>query len=418
MTIQELTERFIKSPYMLEMGAGKLSKTFNCSKEDVYVAKASAREMIGTAATKITPDVKPIYTGSERTEDVETKRFLSSKPLSPKEIEDLAGVDNINTYVARVWDKLQTDGNWTYSIDIRYRLKGFYNKDELKDKLKELMPDINPSSLPATKWEVRDQALIILIADDHVGAVNTTNLFDSPAISYRDRLDIVAEEVQRLGQSFDEVHIISLGDQLNGWNSQTTRGGHEVKSLSNKDQFDIYVKSRIDFYNAMFTSGISQNYYVYDMENSNHSGLGFSYMANQYLDMYLEAKFPWVTRTSIFDMIDGFQYGKHLILMGHGKDEKHQKLPFPAVLNAKTDLYLYEFMVNKGYGKEVNTTYYKGDLHQFGTQMGKFGRYVNVPSIAGNSDYGDINFGNTRAGALLEIIDKESYRVTSQPIWF
>ncbi len=74
----------------------------------------------------------------------------------------------------------------------------------------------------------------------------------------------VAEIVKHFGGTFEEVHIISLGDQLNGWNSQTTRGGHEVKSTSNKEQFDMYVKARRNFYDVLFNSAISLKYYVHD----------------------------------------------------------------------------------------------------------------------------------------------------------
>src|SRR5690348_12407305 len=39
----------------------------------------------------------------------------SDKPLSPKEIEQLAGVDNISTFIDRVWSKSHKNGTWTYS---------------------------------------------------------------------------------------------------------------------------------------------------------------------------------------------------------------------------------------------------------------------------------------------------------------
>lgn len=424
MTFEQLKQKFIDSPYLLEMGAGKLSAQFGVTRDDIYKAKAEVRsEQNRYQSQPIFHKLEeilntPKYTGSERTSESEVKKFESGKPLSPKEIEELAGVDNINTYVARVWEKLQTNGVWTYSIDIRYRTKDFYSKDELKEKLKELMPDVKPFPLPLVA-DVQDKALLIVLADEHVGAINTTNLFGSEGLSYSEKLSAILTEVRLLNSNFEEVHIISLGDQLNGWNSQTTRGGHEVKSLSNKEQFDGYVKARVKFYDQLFSSGISENYFVHDVENSNHSGSGFSYMANQALNMYLEAKFPQVLQMSINDALDGFEYGNHLILMGHGKDEKYQKKPMPAVLDAKTDLFLYDFLQSRAYSPyEKHVTFYKGDLHQHGLQIGRFGRYVNVQSVIGNSDYGDINYGNTKSGALLEIIDKHSYRVRSQPIWF
>lgn len=425
MTVQELIMKFITSPANLNMGAGKLAARFNCTREDIYKAKIEARKALHAAEVADLTEVVQTqkvelakYVGSESTPDGTVRKYESSRPLSPKEIEDLVGADGITTTVARVWDKMQPNGKWTYSVDLRYRVKDFYSTDDLQSKLKELMPDLTPKRLPKVKIPSQE-ALVILITDDHVGAVNTTNLYNAPDLSYKERLSLVVSEALMLGKTFDEVHLISLGDQMNGWNSQTTRGGHEVKSASNKDQFDEYTSARVEFYNQLFDSGLSSNYFVHDVENSNHTGNGFSYMANQFLDMYLQAKYPQVTRLSYHDVIGGFEYGNHVILLGHGKDEKFMRKPLPAILDAKTDLYLYDYLSNQRYCPvDMNVTFYKGDLHQHGIQMGKFGRYVNVPALSGASDYGDVNFGSTKGGALLEILDKTSYRISSQVIWF
>lgn len=432
MIIDRITQKFLDKPAYLRNGAGFLAQAWGCTRQDIYEAKEKARQLISVLEEDNEPKIRmgmeeieadiltPKYIGSEQNEDGIIKKFESSKPLTPKEIEELVSVDNINTYVARVWDKMLPSGRWVYSVDIRYRVKDFYTKEQLQKRLAELMPKIEPRTVAKPSWSITsDKALIVCLADDHVGAINVTNLFDNKEYSYADRLNSILGEIMLLQQSFDEVHIISLGDQMNGWSSQTTRGGHEVKSKSNIEQFDEYVEARLNFYHELFISGVGKSYFVHDVENSNHSGLGMSYMANRAIEMYLDGRFPEVMRTSYTDMIGGFQYGHHVVLFGHGKDEKFQKRPMPAVLNAQTDLYLYDYMQNKGFSPYENSiTFYKGDLHQLGFQMGKFGRYVNVQSVAGNSDYGDLNFGNTKGGALLEILHKESYRITSQPIWF
>lgn len=419
MTILQVYEKFVSNPKYVDKGAGYLAKQFRCTKEDIYEAKGMYRENLNKKI-EILEDEISRYIGSEKNQDSEIKKFETSRPLTPKEIEELAGVDGITSEVARVWDKLQPNGMWTYSIDIRYKIKDFYNYEELKKKIEEIFPDQTPYTLPKG-YDYKDEALVILLADDHVGAVNTTNLFKKNKLDYSERLTLIAQEAINLanGKKFDHVFIISLGDQLNGWNSQTTRGGHKVASLPNKEQFDIYTRERKKFYDRIFSSHVGKDYTVIDVENSNHSGNGMSYMANSLLETYLEAKYPEVIRVSTHEAMDGFEYGEHVILVGHGKDEEFMKRPMPAVLNAQTDLSIQDFALSKGISSyEKNITFYKGDLHQLGIQMGKFGRYINVQSIAGNSDYGDLNFGNTRGGALLEIYDKNSYRISTQSIWF
>jgi hypothetical protein len=236
---------------------------------------------------------------------------------------------------------------------------------------------------------------------------------------YRERLLKVSNELKKLDIKFEEVHIISLGDQMNGWNSQTTRGGHEVKSLSNKEQFDIYTRARVAFYDDILCSGVAKDYIIHDVENSNHTGKDFSYMANSFLDMYLKAKYPTVERKSYFLPVESFDYGIHTIGFTHGKDEKLMTRAMPLKLDPKTDLFLFQLFDKKGLSPSTRRiTLYKGDLHQYALDKGKFGRYVNIPSIMGSTDWTEINFGNTEGGAIIEIFDKNSRSVQHVPVWF
>jgi hypothetical protein len=427
MNIEKIVDTFIQKPNYLDMGAGKLSKRWNCTKDDIYKAKEEARAFINSS--KLTElqniiseqeDVIAKYIGSETSDGATLKKFESARPLSPEEIKELAQVDGINTRVARVWDKLLPTGKWIYSIDIRYNIDEFYSRQELEEKLKEIFPSIPSASLPIVK-EFSEKALVILISDDHAGAVIQNSMFGNEWNEeiYTERLLKISNEAKKLGTKFEEVHIISLGDQMNGWNSQTTRGGHEVKSLSNREQFDIYTRARVAFYDDILCSGLAKNYIIHDVENSNHAGKDFSYIANRFLDMYLENKYPTVERKSYLLPVDSFDYGIHTIGFTHGKDEKLMTRPMPLKLDPKTDLFLFQYFDKKGISpSERRITLYKGDLHQYALDKGKFGRYVNIPSMMGSTDWTEINFGNTEGGAILEIFDKHSRSVQHVPVWF
>lgn len=433
--IQPYVDRLINYPDYFSQATEKLARKWETSPEVIYEAKLLAKDLLHSSQiqdlqqqlTEVEDSLfyfhdqaESRYIGSETTAEGIVKKYETDQPLSPEEIKQLAGVDDITTTLGMVWDKLGKNGKWTYSIQVKYLMRDFYSPAELKEKLKTLFPDTAPVQLPFITL-ASEKALVVLLSDEHAGCVNVQTLFDNQwdKSIYLQRLLKLSREIKSLGQVFEEVHVLCLGDQLNGWNAQTTRGGHEVKSLSNREQFDIYVQCRKVFYDDLFTSGVGQDYFVHDMENSNHAGKDFSYIANQYLDLYLELRYPQVTRRSCLLAIDGFDYGLHTIGFGHGKDETFQTRPMPLNLDHKTDLFLFQYFDKKNYSPTTRRiSFYKGDLHSYNLNKGKFGRYVNIPSLMGSTDYSELNFGDTEAGAVLEILHKHSKMVEHLPVWF
>lgn len=419
--INQIVEKFIKNPAYLENGAGLLSKTWNCSKDDIYKAKQIARNKINIQKPSI--DIKvPTITGNETNFEEGSKqvKLESPSPLTPSEIEKLVGVDGITTYVARVWDKLLPSGTWTYSVDIRYRVKEFYSSEELNKKIKSIFSNTSPEKLPKP-ISVKEEALFIYIGDDHCGNILKDSLFDKKYNEsiYNERLQSILQEIVNLDKKFEKIVIVNLGDELDGWNGKTTRYDHDLGSASNKEQFDIFVNARKRFYDELFNSKLANQYVVYTLNNSNHTGLGLSYIASKTLEMYLSAKYPEVQCLNQNKFIDYMVYGNHIFGFTHGKDEKFMKSPFPLNLDHKTDLWLYDY-----YSKNIDNpteawiSTIKADIHKYNVNIGKSGRYVNVPSISSGSNWIEHNFGDSSPGVLLEIVNPSSKNIISIPLYF
>lgn len=423
--INSLVEKFVKNPGYLENGAGLLAKLWKCSKEDIYKAKQIARAaihiqqpkspIVAATSPKITANTTDFEEGSKKV-SVE-----SPTPLTPSEIEKLVGVDGISTYVARVWDKLLPSGTWTYSVDIRYRVKDFYTSEEISKKLKQVFPNtLSAVKLPKPE-NYKEEALFIYIGDDHCGGILKNSLFGKEYNEsiYNERLQSILQEIINLNKRFEKINIINLGDELDGWNGKTTRYDHDLGSASNKEQFDFFVNARKRFYDALFTSGLANQYTIYTLNNSNHTGLGLSYIASKALEMYISAKYPEVQNLNQPGFIDYMVYGNHVFGFTHGKDEKFMKSPFPLNLDHKTDLWLYDY-----YSKNIDNpteawiSTIKADIHKFNINMGKSGRYVNVPSISSGSQWIEHNFGDSVPGALLEIVKPNSKNIQTIPVWF
>lgn len=412
-----IVEKFIENPKNLDLSANKLATRWNVTKEEIVAAKALARQKL---LIDFQQDVKDVtYIGYDIQDNEVKKTYHSPAPLSPDEIQKLVGVDGVTSKISKVTDRLLPNGNWVYTVEIKTQ-EEFYSSTQLEDKLRKIFPKVLPAQVKKNKAPDSHKMAVVAISDDHVGCLNEYSLFGNEwsADIYEKRLLSIIDHL-RSSERVDEIQVLSLGDQMNGWNSQTTRGGHEVKSLSNKEQFDIYTSARVKFYDTLFTSGLAKTYKVHDVENSNHTGSGFSYMANRFLDLYLSQRFPFVERKSYFHPIEMISYGVHTIGFTHGKDEAIMTKGLPFKLDTKTDLFLYQYFDARGIAPAKSCiTVYKGDLHSYNIERGKFGRYVNVPSIMGSSTWSEVNFGNTFPGCVIDIYNKESPHISHRYISF
>lgn len=276
MNLNEVVEKFRKYPANMGCGSGKLAKRYDTTpeivkqareivrkevKEDfIYEVKSIVKEMVGITELE-----------TDHSSGAQKFQVNSDKPLSPKEIEEMVGVDNISTFVDRSWLKSHKNGTWTYSVLTICKIKDFYNAAELDKRLKELFDDSYGTEL---NYDPRpsDKALFVYIADDHAGLVLKDSLYGKEYSSsiYQCRLETVAQEIKNLDKHFQELYIIRLGDEMDGYNGKTTRYDHDLGSLSNKEQFDIYTTANKQFYNSVFSSGVANNYHLITLSNSNH----------------------------------------------------------------------------------------------------------------------------------------------------
>lgn len=199
-------------------------------------------------------------------------QYLSVKPLDRKEIEELYGIDGINTRLSSYWNKQTPSGKYLVSAFVKCLVSDFYTKEELEKQLKEVFPNLKPVSLKVVP-STSSKALFIYISDDHCGNVIKNSIYGKEYSEhiYVKRLLALSNEVKKLDQEFDEAFIINMGDEADGWNGKTTRYDHDlVDSLSNKDQFNIYTTGRRIFYDDILTSGVAPKYTIISLNNSNH----------------------------------------------------------------------------------------------------------------------------------------------------
>jgi hypothetical protein len=409
---KEFIARLLSEPqnaHLRKLNSGRLASKLGV-KEKLIIETREYMKNLGSAPATIMSTGKTV----EEKVDVEkgtttVTKFVSSIPPTLSEVKSLFHIDDINTRLITYWNKA-VSGGFYLSCHIKV-LNSSGSDFDIDERIKSALSNVKPLDVKKPNRPASENLLMIIISDDHAGLVIKNSLFENEYSGqiYSDRLDKILKEASKLDEVFEQVVVLRLGDELDGWNAETTRGGHKLGSLSNEEQFDIYTSANMSFYDGLFSSGLGYNYKVINVVNSNHTGNGLSYMVNKSLEFYIKAKFPIVEFSFEKKFIGHFEWHNHVIAFTHGKDESTRKKPMPYNLDKDTDLYLCEYFDSKDYSlKKTYITLYKGDLHQFGLNSGKFGYYVNCPSVAGSSSYTEMNYGSVNPAALLAVHKKDS----------
>ena len=292
-----------------------------------------------------------------------------------------------------------------YLAEITNLFKGF--------KFEKIKPFKNSKS---------QKALKITLADMHVGmSVKENSLFsyrynkqdflNSMDLVYRSAID----EYNANGK-FDLLIIQDLGDGLDGYNNQTTRGGHALEQdMSNNEAFKTYIEAKLNLINKLYTSNIANKITVKNTVNCNHAG-DFGYMANYAIKLACDNIYKDVEIDIYERFIEHFFYGEHCFIQCHGKDKKYMKNGMPLRLNPVTETFINQY-IDRYQIKSKFIHFEKGDLHQIGYDCRKKFDYINFMSLAPPSNWVQHNCADAYSGFTLQIIEKDKRSPTQKNIF-
>ena len=251
-----------------------------------------------------------------------------------------------------------------------------------------------------TKFEVQNdnqsRSLIIFLSDLHIGAYNEK--FGFYQLPNYDKKEIIRRLTKILnkfnGDELDNIIVVDLGDSIDQYNKETTRGGHLLpNNMTDKEMSHLYLDCMDFFFTNLKNNVKANNYYYYSIGESNHSG-DFGWALNLALSYKLQHN-GWNTYVSNYP-IDDFTLGNHRFIYTHGKDNTNQFKQFPLTLNPQTELYFANYIAEKQLNNDGKKLYViKGDLHQYAYTSGKQFDYISVGSMYATSNYIAANFGNT-----------------------
>lgn len=324
----------------------------------------------------------------------------------------------------KFWDA--PNGKQRFSINTKkewYKQENQKTVEEAINSIKEkFQAEIKPVTISVEEKDNR-KALFIYTADKHVGAKTSSNsMMNNPynATVFKERMLSILVTIKKnkdLFGVFDALYIIDLGDSLDGYNGQTTRGGHVLpQNLDNGEQLDTFFEVHKELFDGIVQLKAAKRIEYIACTNDNHSG-AFGYAAQRMLDIYLQCQYPDIKRTIIKQFIDHIQYGQHTFMFTHGKDEKDMKFGLPLKLNEKAENYINAY-IHYHKIQTPNIHLIKGDLHQSAEEPAKTFRYKNVLSLYGASKWIHTNFMTNVKGYNYEIVDKYSPEIYKSEITF
>jgi hypothetical protein len=293
------------------------------------------------------------------------------------------------------------------------------NRELTIEEIKEALKDLDLSCLNKTPIVLKpiksDYVLRVIVTDIHVGMETNQDgnglygeVWNEAVLMQR--LETIVQKISQFTNCklYKEIHLINLGDFMDGWDGQTVRKGHNLpQNMCNKKAFMVGIKFLIALYKEV--SKFGSKVVFHSITNSNHSN-DFDYIVNHAAKEILKAKYGKIQYNIYQRFIGHYIIGKHCFILCHGKDAKNLKFGFKPILDAKQKDKIKEYIKHHSLEKYF-CTFEKGDTHlQLIDSMSMEGcDYNNYLALSPASEWVQTNFSKGRSGFnIMEVNLKEN----------
>lgn len=304
-------------------------------------------------------------------------------------------------------------GQW-----VKYKAQGLSDDD-----IDRIINDIldrrtNIERLPYVPFESSsEQKLCVYISDDHIGL--NTNPDGNALFPYKYNKQVYLEKMDQVfakvmqkasNQSFEQIEIAGLGDMEDGWDGQTTRGGHDLpQNMTNDEVFDLAVDSRLELIQRVVENKLAPKITLKLVTNSNHTASFALIVAKTIKKICDRIYADDIVEIDILKRFMEYRiYGDHAFIYTHGKDAKYMRSGMPHVLDAKAEKFVksyIDFHDLKRKAKHIHLI--KGDSHRLGETDHKTFTYTSLRAFCPPSDWIGLNFGdNTNPGYAIAVVPK------------
>lgn len=232
------------------------------------------------------------------------------------------------------------------------------------------------------------------------------------------RKDRIVEEVLKFYGSEKEIHLIDLGDFMDGWDGQTVRKGHDLpQNMDNVKAFKVGVKFKIELAGEI-QSRTGAKVKCYNVGNDNHCA-DFGIIVNETAKLVLEQMNPNIKFIINRKFIEHYTWENHCFILSHGKDSKNLKFGFKHQIDDKAKAKIEDYIrINKLMYKD--NTFEKGDTHLqlFDYDCSEVFNYFNYRALSPASEWVQTNFKRGVSGFTIMKAWKDRKELMTIPIEF
>jgi hypothetical protein len=194
-------------------------------------------------------------------------------------------------------------------------------RDHVLEHLRKDIPNIDfiGSTNCITSCNKEDKHLIIWLSDMHIGAYNDDfGFYQIPEYNSDDIQKRLNKIVQHFaGKEYEKIHVMNLGDSVDSYNKETTRGGHPLPSvMNNKEMSETYITLMLKFFTDLKANIKCNSIGYFCIGESNHDG-DWGWINNKLLAAKLETM-GVISYISNYP-IDYYVLGDHNFVLCHGK---------------------------------------------------------------------------------------------------
>lgn len=370
-------------------------------------------------------DVKPDQKGRNKarywlTQD-QIKELERCKKLG---FEEVANKTKVNPeYISHYWREIQDEngkkiGNAFIKNDVD-KIQDI--SDNLESIIDKILSKYNKKTFKLPVLKSSKKALKVTTSDDHVGLDPNPNneglfMYEYNGEIYKQSYDKIFLNILKEHKThgfFDLILLDNLGDEQDGYNKQTLRGGHELdQNMSNTEVFETCVDVKIELIEKIISSNITNKVILRKVVNDNHSG-DFGHLVNITVKKIINRIYSsdLVEIETLTRFLEHRIYGDHCFILTHGKDRSKMFKGLPLQLNDKTINFINDYISHY----DIKSKYIhveKGDLHQIGYNKCRSFDYRNFMSFAPPSNWVQHNFGDCYSGFSIQVIPKHSNEIS------